>query len=257
MTRSNITRLLFCRATAASVLGMLVVSLTAGSSNARAQRITHADSLFIEQIRNRISEDSRLPVSGITISAFNGAVRLRGMVATLAQKQWIEQIAYSVEGVGVVDNQLWVDTPRISDARLAGLIKSRLGSGADSAYQRVQVQVKNGEVKLRGEVKSWGQKRGAEEVISLVRGVRKLENGLKIRDDVNRTDEQIENAVNRELRDKIQMLVDYRIEARAVRGIVTLRGRVRSESDQRNAVRTALFVPGVVDVVDKIEVLPE
>lgn len=222
-----------------------------------AQETSRSDSLILEAVRGEIAKDSRLPIRGISISAFKGAVRLRGVVATLAQKKWIEKIAYSVRGVGIVDNQIWVDAPRVSDQTLLEMIQSQLQGDESDAYSRLKVNVQDRVVTLQGEVRSWGERHQLEEIISVIPGVREIKDRLKIRDRVNGSDNIIQKRVREALRQKIQMGGDYVIKVNVARGIVTLKGRVRNETDWKTALQTILFIPGVADVVDKIEVLPE
>lgn len=218
---------------------------------------SHQDSLLVEQIRDEFAKDSRMPVSGISISVIRGVVRLKGVVRTLAQKSWASEIAYKVPGVRAVDNQIWVDRSRIPDDRLREMVAARLKENSEERYRNVRIAVKNGRVRLTGTVSSWGVKYAATDILSTVPGVQRIDNNLKIRDERNRTDEQIRRAVQRALREKIQMSQEYFIRVRVVRGIVTLQGRVKTDTLKRTAIQTALFVPGVVDLVDKIEVLPE
>ncbi len=218
---------------------------------------TEEDSLLASQILEQYEKDSRMPVSGISVVVLKGIVRLKGVVSTLAQKHWAEEIAYSVPGVRAVDNQLWVDRPRISDAKLKQQIEKKLRSNPDSLFTRVEVQVVDGEVRLKGTVSSWGAKYTANDILSMIPGVQKIKNDLKIRDLRNRTDDQIRRAVIKAIREKIATSSEYWIKVKVVRGVVTLRGRVRTENEKRIAIQTALFVPGVADLVDKLEVLPE
>ncbi len=215
------------------------------------------DSVLVEQVREKFYADYRMPLRGIVISAYNGAIRLTGIVEKMAQKEWAEELAYSVEGVKVVDNQLWVDTGRVSDKELFDKVMTTLRNARITNFARVRVDVYDGVVTLKGYVSSWGEKQQASELIMMLSGVRKIVDELKVRDSRNRTDEEIEKAVIKALREKISMFGKYKIKVSVVRGVVRLQGRTRNLSDKRTAIRTTIFIPGVADVVDKIEVLPE
>jgi len=222
-----------------------------------SQQASAEDSLLVNQIIQELSKDARLPEKGITIIALNGVVRLSGAVSTLAQKEWALAIVHNVPGVRAVDNRLQVKPPRINDEELERRVRERLHSEPDSIFSRVRVRAKDGKIALSGRVRSWGERYTAYEIISMVPGVAKVSNNLKIRDTANRTDEQITRAVQQALRRKIKMDVDYDISVRTVSGIVTLKGRVRSDAEKSEVIQTTLFIPGVADIVDKIEVLPE
>ena len=235
----------------------LAISLLFSSHTLFAQQSSAADSLLVEQIIQELSNDARLPEKGITISALNGIVRLSGVVPTLAQKEWALAIVYNVPGVRAVDKRLLVDPPHVSDSELERMVAARLSREPDSIFAGIQVRAKNGKVTLYGRVRSWGERYTAYEIVSLIRGVAKISDNLKIRDTENQTDEQITRAVEEALRKKIKMDMDYAISVRTVRGVVRLKGRVRTDAEKSNAIQTTLFIPGVADIVDKIEVLPE
>lgn len=217
-----------------------------------------SDAELTAKIRSAILDDSRLPIDGISIFVLDGAVRLKGVVELLAQKQWIQEILYQIPEVKVVDNQLEVLTNNYNDDELAAIVRQQLAGqqrhGLD--YSRVTVSADNGRIKLAGAVRSLGARLHAEDVVAQIRGVRVFENKLDIRDTVNTTEEKIRQAVEQALREKIQMSRDYRIEVAVTQGQVTLKGRLRNEIERSRAVRTALFVPGVAEIIDKIEVLP-
>lgn len=222
-----------------------------------AQDSRSSDTLILENIRTEIASDSRLPIRGISISVLRGAVRLRGVVQTLAQKKWIEEIAYSVDGVRVVDNQIWIDAPNVSDDDLRQALIASMNRDALHGFAGVDLRVQRRMVTLRGEVRSWGERHTLEEIVAVTPGVRELKNELKIRDKINNSDELIRLAVADTLRRRIQMSSGFMLKVTSDRGIVTLKGRVRSDVEKRRALQAVLFVPGVVDVIDKIEVLPE
>ena len=244
-----VTRIATC------VFGLILATVMLSGAGLAQQ--AREDSLLASRILEEFEKDSRMPVSGISVVVLNGIVRLKGVVSTLAQKHWAEEIAYGVPGVRVVDNKLWVDRPRISDARLKKNIEEKLRSNPDSLFMHVRVRVEDGEVRLKGTVSSWGAKYTANDILSMIPGVQKIKNDLKIRDLRNRTDDQIRRAVIKAIREKIATSSEYWIKVKVVRGVVTLKGRVRSENEKRIAIQTALFVPGVADLVDKLEVLPE
>ncbi len=247
-----------CRRTLSSLRTLVQFSLLLSLAIPAIGQVSDVpDSALVEQVREKFYADYRMPLRGIVISAYNGAIRLTGIVEKMAQKEWAEELAYSIEGVKVVDNQLWVDTGRITDKQLFDKVMATLRSARITNFSRVRADVYDGVVTLKGYVSCWGEKQQASELIMMLSGVRKIVDELKVRDARNRTDDEIEKAVIKALREKISMYGDYKVKVSVVRGVARLHGKTRSLSDKRTAIRTTIFVPGVADVVDKIEVLPE
>jgi hypothetical protein len=67
-------------------------------------------------------------------------------------------------------------------------------------------------------------------------------------------DEGIADAVRRELREDAAT-TDLRLDVEVFQGVVTLRGRVPLLEDAENAEAVASMVPGVVEVVDEMEIV--
>lgn len=223
-----------------------------------AQDLPAEDAALMQKIRQAILNDSRLPIDGISLVVVDGAIRLKGGVQSLAQKRWVEELIYQIPETKVVDNQLTVVVPNLSDEELAENCKSKLlrTQNALLDFSNIEVESKGGKVALKGTVEHVGAKLQAEEIVAVVPGVRHIDNKLKIRDDVHDSDSKIERAVIVALREKIQMSRDFYIDVSVVRGIVTLSGRVSSARDHNLAIRTTLFIPGTAEIVDKIELLP-
>jgi len=229
---------------------ILLFSVTA----ARSQEAS--DVLLTDKIHQVFLKDSRLPIDGISIFVLKGAVRLRGQVETVAQKGWMEEMVHSVDGVVLVDNKVVVTPHRVNNQDLANSALAQLINFPSSHYnyKNVKVTSQEGHVTLEGVVRSWGEKMQAEEVLGVVKGVRKITNKLKVRDSVNRTDKQIKRAVLAAIRGKVQTGGKFKIEVSVLRGMVTLKGLLKTDRQRRQAIRSALFVHGVADVNNKIKV---
>ncbi len=221
-----------------------------------AQTQVGSDSLLAAAIQKEFLSDNRLNAADLSIRVIQGKARLRGVVASLAQKRWAEQTVSNIAGVRTVKNEIWVKTGEISDKRLEKSVQEKLANYPlkNFDYSRVKVLIIGGKAVLKGEVSSWGQRHQAEEIVANAPGVNAIRNKLKIRDGENKNDPLIERAVLLALREKIQMDRGYKINIRSIGGKVTLKGAVRNRQDKDAAVRTALFVPGVADVVDKLRI---
>jgi hyperosmotically inducible protein len=240
----------------ALLISLFVILLTTFSFG---QEISPEDAALTVQIRDAILDDSRLPIDGLSIFVLNGAVRLKGIVETLAQKRWINEVIYRIPEVKVVDNKIAVLAQNFNDNELAQVVKNQL-TGAQNVlldYSKVAVVSNEGDILLKGDINTLGAKIHAEEITAVVKGVLSIDNKLKVRDERNNTDEKIERAVVAALREKIQMNRDFYLKVSVVHGVLTLTGRLSSERDHGIATRTALFTPGVAEIIDKIEVLPQ
>ncbi|MFQ5629545.1 MAG: BON domain-containing protein [bacterium] len=227
---------------------------TAGIS----QELSAEDAALTVRIRETILDDSRLPIDGISIFVINGAIRLKGVVETLAQKRWINELIYGLPKVRVVDNRLSVLAPNVNDDALSQIVKSQLLNAQNELldYSHVDVDTEDGNISLKGEVNSLGAKFHAEDITAVTKGVRSMKNKLRVRDTQNNQDVKIEKAVRDALRERISMNRNYKVEVSVIHGTVTLKGRLSAERDRAISIRTALFTPGVAEIIDKIEVLP-
>ena len=120
----------------------------------------------------------------------------------------------------------------------------------------INVDVTNGVASLLGEVSSFSQKKLAAELASRVRGVTAVENGLRVVPPTHRTDADIANDVRASLREDVRINLADRIGVAVNGGVVVLTGVVESLDQKASAADDAQAVPGVVDVVDDLEVIP-
>ena len=113
----------------------------------------------------------------------------------------------------------------------------------------INVDVTNGVASLLGEVSSFSQKKLAAELASRVRGVTAVP-------PTHRTDADIANDVRASLREDVRINLADRIGVAVNGGVVVLTGVVESLDQKASAADDAQAVPGVVDVVDDLEVIP-
>jgi osmotically-inducible protein OsmY len=104
-------------------------------------------------------------------------------------------------------------------------------------------------VKLTGLVSTVLDKRHAEAIVRSVEGVIEVENGLD-------TDEAIQTRVAHALLSDPQTVVSI-IQVTAEQGVVTLKGNVDSAEVRYAAKEVAAQQPGVISVVNELEIVPE
>lgn len=147
---------------------------------------------------------------------------------------------------------------QIDDGNLTSMLGAKYAFDSEIDRYRIDIDVKNGVVTLRGFVSNEEQRQEAERIAQGTRGVRSVVNNLKV-DPTPRTAEQVfedgwivtmigsKLAVDPEVR-KMDIDVDVR------EGMVTLSGTVDSETAKNEAEDLAWSVDGVKNVTNEIVV---
>jgi osmotically-inducible protein OsmY len=129
-------------------------------------------------------------------------------------------------------------------------------SDVDSSY--LGVAVKDGVVTLSGFVRSFRQKRKAEEDATRVDGVKGVANDVEVRLPLinKRPDPEIAREIVAELKAELPYAADG-IKVVVKDGDVTLKGEVEWDYQRRRAADTALRVIGVTGLTNEIELKPK
>ncbi|HEY8461432.1 MAG TPA: BON domain-containing protein [Blastocatellia bacterium] len=197
-----------------AVLAALVISVAGCESR------TATDAAVTTAVKNRLATDPATSGARINVDTANGVVTLSGSVSTAAEKAEAERIARNTQGVTQVVNNINVEpgaatpemtmtpTPEmtvtpapgttvtpapgttatpgretgasraISDAAILSNVKSRLLA---SGIIGTNVDVKNGEVTIKGAVANEQEKTRAEEIARQASGVKRVNNQLTIK----------------------------------------------------------------------------
>ena len=140
------------------------------------------DNLITEEICAMLKRDERLPhPAEVAVSERHGTVTLRGSVGSFHQRRVAVRIARSVDGVLVVEDELWVD-PRDhwQDNEIRGAALQILMSNDNLPAERIDVTVANGWLTLKGEVKHQDENDAAFEAVSRLPGVGGITNEIKV-----------------------------------------------------------------------------
>jgi osmotically-inducible protein OsmY len=141
-----------------------------------------SESTITDEIRARYVRDPRLRhPTEVAVSERNGTVTLRGTVSSFQQHQAAVEIAKSVRGVGVVQDQLSVD-PRDhwEDEELKGAALQALISSSDALAEKIEVHVSAGWVTLSGQVKHQQDSNAAFEAVSRLPRVGGITNKIRV-----------------------------------------------------------------------------
>jgi osmotically-inducible protein OsmY len=122
---------------------------------------------------------SSVPEDRIKVTVKNRWVTLDGDVEWQYQKASAENAVKNLNGVKGVTNQIVIKT-RVSPAQVKTRIEEALERSAEIEARRITVEAVDSTVKLRGNVRSWGERREAERAAWAAPGVSKVENYISV-----------------------------------------------------------------------------
>jgi osmotically-inducible protein OsmY len=146
----------------------------------------------------------------------------------------------------------------MTDVELGNLIDEVLCSDTRVDRGEVSIRVKDGIVHVSGTVDSAAERHAAIEDIQTVVLAKMVVDSLKLKNYVERTDEELRAEVRQALaRDKAVDVAGVAVNARA--GTVVLDGTVESRAQKLAIESVAWWTPGVTEVVNRLRVegIPE
>lgn len=212
-----------------------------------------------EELRKDVMEEIkwdpelRNVATEIGVAAKDGVVTLSGVVDTYWKKLSAEKAAQRVLGVKVVACDIEVKVGSIgqrTDTEVAGAVRNALRWNSAVNEDQIEVKVDNGWVYLDGKVDFEYEKRYAQECVEDLVGVRGVANNIMIKIkpiDTHDIQRKISAAYHR------SATVDSSsIQIETSGSKVTLRGKVRSWAEKKEAENIAWAAPGVMSVDNKI-----
>lgn len=214
----------------------------------------------------------------------DGVVTLTGPVATLKDKENVDEAVRNIEGVKGVDSKLTVNQPSQAtsksqeftqdtyslntDDQLNKKIRDKVSRGwLWDSYKTVTLNTTNGVVTLEGNVSSLSDQQKLMTEIQKVEGVKQVKSDLKINDapqnhkkdfnqDTFKTPE--DNKLNQQIRDSVSrgwLWDDYKdVTLNTSNGDVTLEGQIGTTKDQEKLMRDIQKVPGVKTVKSNLRI---
>jgi hyperosmotically inducible protein len=153
--------------------------------NPEASRLTErvADLEIKMIIEDALHKSPELKERPIELVVRERKVNLNGVAETESQKRLAEQIAWGVQGVVGVTNNMTVTTTTpnaIPEDKLAKRVEFELYSTKAFSLNTLQIHSLDGTVTLAGTVSTRAEKLLAEKIAQTVNGVRKVVNNLSV-----------------------------------------------------------------------------
>ncbi len=120
-----------------------------------------------------------VPDGRIEVSVSKGWITLEGEVDWQYQRDAALEAVHHLVGVTGVNNLVTVK-PRVSASEVKSRIEMAFLRSAELDAQKVRVQTHDGKVTLRGDVRSWSERREAERTAWSAPGVTQVENLIAI-----------------------------------------------------------------------------
>jgi len=234
---------------------------------------------IINSIGAALERDTRINLhrSPVTVSLEGDTVLLEGEVESIAEKRAAVDAAIRVlhdKRESIIDDRLEIKPAHAKEdlemrdeaARLVGgepsfrdysLVVEAAGESetvhdAGSGAPQIRVAIRNARVTLTGRVGSLSHKRLAEVLAWWVDGCRFVENRLKVDPPEEDTDDEITDLV-RIVLEKDPLVHADQLFVGTAGGVVVMSGSVASREEKKLAILDAWYVPGVADVVDRVE----
>jgi hyperosmotically inducible periplasmic protein len=248
------------RKTAAALMGTL--ALLALTVPAFASRM---DDRIESSARKSYVFQTYLQGDEIKVQSRDGAVSLTGLVSERSHKALARETVVGLPGVKSVEDRLEVrGAPQAenSDGWLRDKVKGTLLLHRSVRGTSTEVEVKDGNVTLRGEAESRAQKELTTEYAKDVEGVRDVRNEMSVAEHPKKGRTAGEKIDDASITSQVKMTLLYHRSSSAIhtevttkRGVVTLTGKASSEAQLNLASKLAGDVRGVREVRNRMSVL--
>jgi osmotically-inducible protein OsmY len=213
-----------------------------------------SDSELRADVAAELNWDASIRNEDIAVAVKEGAVVLAGTVDSYAQWYAAERAAERVKGVRAIVNDLKVLVPselERSDPDIAHAALNALKWDVEVPDHLITLKVTNGWITLQGEVERQFQRAAAERVVRSLTGVRGVSNSIGVRPAPTPADvkQHIRDMLKRQAEFDADNLIVELVDHRA-----TLRGKVQSFAEKRDAERAAWQTPGVTEVKNELAI---
>jgi len=171
---------------AAAVLAAVTLAGCATGPAYESNAAAVDDATITANVKAALVQDSETRASNISVNTIRGSVELTGFVNSREEGDEATRDARDVAGVRSVDNKLQINgggpvLSRATDDRaISENVRSALASDPETQSSRIQVTTADGVVQLAGFVDTDEQRAAAGHVAGSVRGVRHVDNDLRL-----------------------------------------------------------------------------
>jgi osmotically-inducible protein OsmY len=137
------------------------------------------DADLARAVLNALKWDAGIPAGKLDVTVSQGWVTLKGEVAYAFQKMDAERAIRHLSGIKGITNLIVVKSP-VLPSDLKASIEKALVRNAETDAQHITVDVEGSKVILRGTVRSFAERKAAEEAARSAPGVSEVENKLII-----------------------------------------------------------------------------
>jgi osmotically-inducible protein OsmY len=115
----------------------------------------------------------------IKVLVDHGTVTLEGSLDFGYQRDWAESAVRKLKGMRSISNLIAI-TPRVQPSDVKKKIQAAFMRSAQLDANRISVEASNGEVTLRGKVRSWAEREEAQETAWAAPGVTQVRNEISV-----------------------------------------------------------------------------
>ena len=135
------------------------------------------DSIIATAVLNALKWSTSVPEENLTASVSKGWVTLEGKVEWNYQKESAEKAVEELLGVKGVTNHITV-SPHIKSREVRSEIKAAFHRYAELESRNIEVEATDSSVTLRGQVRSWAERKEAENAAWMAPGVTQVKNEI-------------------------------------------------------------------------------
>lgn len=236
----------------------------------------YSDEWLEGRISGAIAYNSAIDSTKVDVDASGGVVTLSGKVPSEVEREFVERIAKTVDGVAAVKNDITVDEEmryehqssfqqKIIDATITAAVKSKLLASKNTHGLAINVDTNANSVTLMGTVESEREKMLAEKMAFETNGVREVKNQLLVEGKPVATTAKsatvgasVSDAwISTKTRALLNFTNDFPgsdVEVTTANGRVTLKGFARSPDQKQRIEQTVQDVAGVKAVDNLITI---
>lgn len=169
---------------AASLLSIALIALVGCASSMVPKNTRQTDSGVTSMVEASLEANDMVKAGEVEVQTREGIVYLNGVVDTADARREAGRVAWHVEGVRGVENDLTVGERTvgswIDDVVISSKVKSQLISNSEIRAADIDVSSSQGVVTLIGRVSSKEIKIDAERIARATRGVKNVNNELMV-----------------------------------------------------------------------------